>query len=83
MSEAKSFHLTISSVGETQFDGKASSVTLPGAAGEMTILAHHEPLVTTLKKGTITVRDGSNAEKKLSCEGGLMECSNNRVVVLL
>ncbi len=79
---AKTFHLIIASVGETRYEGPAISATFPGSAGEFTILAHHEPLVTTLKKGVITVRreDGT---KKYSIENGILECSNNRAVVLL
>ncbi len=81
------FHLVIASVGETHFDGLAESATLPGAAGEFTMLAHHEPLVTTLRQGTITVRlpkeAGEAKTKEVSIESGILECSNNRAVVLL
>ena len=76
------FHLVVASVGETRYIGRANSVTLPGAAGELTMLAHHEPLVTTLKAGTITVRD-SEGEKKFAIEDGVLEYSGNRAVVLL
>lgn len=77
------FHLTIASVGETRFDGAAISATLPGSAGEFTVLAHHEPLVTTLKRGRVTVK-AENAETKVfDIEDGVLECSGNRVVVLL
>ena len=76
------FHLTIASVGESRFDGAAVSVTLPGAAGELTLLAHHEPIVTTLKAGTITVRT-SGERKEFQIESGVLECSSNRAVVLL
>lgn len=77
------FHLTIASVGETRFDGAALSVTLPGAAGEFTVLAHHEPIVTTLKPGTITVRETEGTPKQFTIESGVLECSGSRVVVLL
>jgi len=76
------FHLVIASVGETQFDGPVESATLPGESGEFTMLAHHEPIVTTLKKGTITVRTGAE-QKQFDVESGVVECSNNRAVVLL
>lgn len=79
----KSFHLSISSVGETRFDGDSVSATFPGSDGELTILAHHEPLVTTLKKGVITVRDQSSEKKEFQIENGVLECSGNRVIVLL
>ncbi len=80
---ANTFHLVIASVGETRFDGRALSATLPGAAGEMTILAHHEPLVTTLKTGDITVKDAEGKTVTFKIDSGVLECSNNRVVVLL
>jgi F-type H+-transporting ATPase subunit epsilon len=77
------FHLTIASVGETRFDGAVVSATLPGAAGELTILPRHEALVTTLKPGVITVRETLGEPKKFPIESGVLECSGNRVVVLL
>lgn len=77
------FHLIIASVGETKFDDRASVATLPGSAGEFTVLAHHEPLVTTLKEGTITVKDQRGDTKTFDVESGVFECANNRVVVLL
>lgn len=80
---AETFHLVIASVGETRFDGPAISATLPGSAGDLTILAHHEPFVTTLKKGTIRVRGSSEGTKDFSVENGVLEVSGNRAVVLL
>ncbi|RJR14452.1 hypothetical protein C4585_00140 [Candidatus Parcubacteria bacterium] len=76
------FHLTIASVGETYFDGQATSATFPGAGGEFTMMAHHEPIVTTLKAGTITVR-GESGSKEMQIKDGILECSNNHAVVLL
>ncbi len=76
------FHLVVASVGETRFDGAAVSATLPGLAGELTILPHHEPLVTPLKAGRITVRE-TLGEKTFDIESGVLECSGNRAVVLL
>ena len=81
--QANTFHVTIASVGETRFDGAAVSVTLPGTAGEFTILPHHEPIVTTLKQGTITVRKGGAESESFEVDSGVLECSNNRAVVLL
>jgi len=76
------FQLVVSSVGETYFDGQAISATFPGSAGEMTVLAHHEPLVTTLKEGTVIVRTEGGV-KEFPVRNGVLECSNNRAVVLL
>jgi F-type H+-transporting ATPase subunit epsilon len=83
MAEHNTMQLVIASVGETRFSGSARSVNLPGESGEMTILPHHEPIVTTLKKGTITVRDNDGATKEFPVESGVLEVSGNRAVVLL
>ena len=79
----RTFHLTIASVGETKFDGDAQSAIFPGSDGEFTVLAHHEPLVTTLKRGTISVRDSLGETKKYEIESGVLECSGNHAVALL
>lgn len=76
------FHLVVASVGETRFDGAAISATFPGGAGEFTVLTHHEPLVTTLKKGTISVKTTTGSES-FDIEHGILECSGSRVTVLL
>lgn len=78
-----SFHLVIASVGETRFEGPALSATFPGSDGELTVLAHHEPFITTLKKGTIRVRESSENPKEFRIESGVVEVSGNRAVVLL
>ncbi|HVM73743.1 MAG TPA: F0F1 ATP synthase subunit epsilon [Candidatus Paceibacterota bacterium] len=80
---SNTFHLTIASVGETRFDGAAVSITVPGTAGEFTILPHHEPIVTTLKSGHVIVHETMGEPKRFLIEQGVVECSDNRVVVLL
>lgn len=80
---AKPFHLTIAKVGENLFDGEAASVTLPGADGVFTVLAHHEALVSELKAGTITVRPIEGAALTFAIERGVAEISNNQATVLL
>ena len=79
---SNTFHLIIASVGESRFDGAALSANIPTTAGEITVLPHHEPLVATLRPGTITVRE-SLGTKEIPVEGGVVEISGNRAVVLL
>ena len=82
MSSNDTFHLVVASVGETKFDGAAQSATIPTTGGEITVLPKHEALVATLKPGSITVR-ASLGEKTFDVDSGVVECANNRVVVLL
>lgn len=81
---AKTFHLTIAKVGENLFDGEAVSVTLPGIEGVMTVLANHEPFVTTLSPGTIRiqVKEGETHTIELS-KAGILEVSSNQATVII
>ena len=63
------------------FEGDADIVVLPGTAGEMGILPHHTPLLTTLKMGVIKVRlEGK--EEIFTVTGGLAEIQPQVVTVL-
>ncbi|HEV7449784.1 MAG TPA: F0F1 ATP synthase subunit epsilon, partial [Candidatus Paceibacterota bacterium] len=67
-------HLVIAKIDQTLFDGEAYSLTAPGSAGEMTMLGHHEPLITTLKAGDLRVHVAAGDEPKLfAITGGVLE----------
>ena len=72
----------IAKVDENLYDGEATSVTLPAAEGEMPVLANHEPLITTLKGGTITVHTGGD-DRQFAIEGGVLEVRHEGVTVIL
>lgn len=74
--------VVIAKVDEVLFEGQADSLTVPGAAGEMTVLGHHMPLVTTLKQGEILVRVGSD-EKRFAVQGGVLEVRADGATVIL
>ena len=76
-------HLIISSVSENLYDGLALSATVPGSAGEMTILPNHEPLISTLKEGKITVRIPNADNQIFPIKSGVLETSGTRTVVLV
>lgn len=76
--------LVIAKVNESLFDGEAQSVTVPGATGEMTVLANHEPLITTLKQGTIVVRQLADTEPlQIPIQSGMLEVRKEGVTILL
>lgn len=75
--------LTVAKVGESLFEGEAISITVPGSAGEMTVLASHEPIVSTLSRGEIRIRTESGIDVRHMIEGGVIEANKSRVVVLL
>ena len=63
------------------FEGDVDIVVLPGSAGEMGILPHHAPLLTTLKYGFIKVRQ-QGQEQVFTVAGGVAEVQPQIVTVL-
>jgi F-type H+-transporting ATPase subunit epsilon len=63
------------------YEGDAEVVVVPGVAGEMGILPHHAPLLSTLKFGIIKVRT-REAEEVFTVAGGVMEVQPDIVTIL-
>ena len=61
------------------FSGDVDQVDLPGAEGDMGILADHAPLVTTLRPGLVTVFRGG-AREPIVITGGFAEVGPDRQV---
>jgi F-type H+-transporting ATPase subunit epsilon len=63
------------------YQGDADIVVLPGVAGEMGILPHHAPLLSTLKFGILKVRAGGK-EEVFTVAGGVVEVQPDLITVL-
>lgn len=63
------------------FQGEADMVILPGTAGELGVLPHHAPALTTLKFGVVKVRRGGN-DQVFAVAGGVAEVQPDLVTVL-
>jgi F-type H+-transporting ATPase subunit epsilon len=63
------------------FSGEVDQVDLPGAEGDLGILAGHAPLVTTLRPGIVTIFRGSTREPVV-VTGGLAEVGPGGLTVL-
>lgn len=63
------------------FDSVVTKVTIPAKKGLMTVLRGHEPLITTLKKGFITIYH--NKVEQINISGGTVsiEASNKCIVI--
>lgn len=82
MSDVKKLRLVISKVDSQLFSGDAISVTVPGSEGVMTILAHHAPLISMLREGTIRVVT-PDTEKTFKIQKGVLEINSNKVTILV
>jgi F-type H+-transporting ATPase subunit epsilon len=64
------------------FSGDVDILVAPGVDGEMGILPHHSPLLTTLKAGVLRVRRQGHEEEVFAISGGVMEVRPDIVTVL-
>ncbi len=62
-------------------DAEAESVELPGELGYLGILPGHTPLITLLKTGVLSYRDGGGTEA-FALSSGFAEVAGDRVSVL-
>jgi F-type H+-transporting ATPase subunit epsilon len=65
----------------TVYQGDVDIVVLPGTDGELGILPHHAPVLTTLKYGVIKVRRG-DMEDVFTVAGGVAEVQPDIVTIL-
>jgi F-type H+-transporting ATPase subunit epsilon len=60
---------------------EADIIIIPGSEGEMGVLPHHAPVLTTLSFGELVVRK-ANAEERFVIYGGVVDIRPDKVVVL-
>ena len=77
------FPLLVFAIDREIFVGKAESVSVPGADGELQILADHTPLISQLKEGDVIIKSEGGIEKKLPITGGVLEIKEKEVVILV
>ncbi len=52
---------------------QVESVVIPGTEGEMTVMANHAPVMTTVKPGVVTVKTAAGAEERYVVFGGFAD----------
>jgi len=63
--------------------GNVEQVIVPGSEGEMTVLAHHAPLLTTLRPGLLDIDfPGGGEHQRYFVRGGFAEVSPAGLTVL-
>lgn len=60
---------------------EVTSVVFPGADGDLTVMAHHAPLITSLRPGVLKT-EGPNGVEEYVVKGGFAEISAAGVSVL-
>src|SRR3989344_6577534 len=63
------------------YTGQALSITLPTAAGQITVLPGHIPLVSPLVAGEVIIRDGKS-EAYFAVSNGLAQINASNIKIL-
>jgi F-type H+-transporting ATPase subunit epsilon len=65
------------------FDGEAEMIVVPGAAGEIGVLARHAPLVATLKAGSTRIHLGGSEILEFATGPGFFKVELDRALALV
>jgi len=76
-----SIKLEIVTAERAVYSEEVDAVIAPGIEGQLGILPHHTPLMTTLQPGELRVRRGEE-EFSLAISGGFLEVRPDRVIIL-
>ena len=76
-----SIRLDIVTAERAVYSEDVEMVIAPGVQGQLGILPHHTPLMTTLQAGELRIKKGGQ-EVSLAISGGFLEVRPDKVVVL-
>jgi len=65
------------------FEGDVEMLIVPGAAGEIGVLARHAPLVAMLKAGSTRVHLGDGAVREFATGPGFFQVLEDRAIALV
>ena len=74
--------LDIVTAEQVVFSEDVDMVIAHGAMGQLGILPHHTPLMTTLRPGELRIKRAGDKELSLVVSGGFLEVRPDRVIVL-
>ena len=70
---AEAFKFELVSPERLLISEQVESVVIPGTEGEMTVMANHAPVMTTVKPGVVTVNPVSGGEQRYVVFGGFAD----------
>jgi F-type H+-transporting ATPase subunit epsilon len=71
----------ILSIDSVAYEGEIKSVSVQTAAGRITVLPHHEAIVSALVPGTLSITDAAGTHK-FALGGGVLRVENDSLVIL-
>jgi F-type H+-transporting ATPase subunit epsilon len=85
VSARKTFDLSLVTPEGAAYEGEAEMVIVPGAAGEIGVLARHAPLIATLKAGSVRVYRTIDPEQieEYAVGPGFFKVEQDRAIALV
>src|SRR5215218_6545386 len=85
MADRRTFSVSVVTPEGPAFEGEAVMLIVPGAAGEIGVLARHAPLIATLKAGSTRVHLGGGEDrvKEYATGPGFFKVEEDRAIALV
>jgi F-type H+-transporting ATPase subunit epsilon len=83
MADHPLFSVSVVTPAGAAFDGDAEMLIVPGAAGEIGVLARHAPLVAMLKAGSTRVHLGDGQVQEYATGPGFFQVLEDRAIALV
>jgi F-type H+-transporting ATPase subunit epsilon len=82
---AKTFSVSLVTPDGAAFEGEAAMIVVPGAAGEIGVLARHAPLIATLKAGSTRIHIGDVGQdvREYATGPGFFKVEQDRAIALV
>src|ERR1044072_6083860 len=79
----RTFDVSVVTPEGAAFEGDAEMIIVPGAAGEIGVLARHAPLVALLKAGSTRVHLGDGSVEEFATGYGFFQVLEDRAIALV
>src|SRR5689334_3445864 len=83
MADRKPFSVSVVTPDGPAFEGDAQMIIVPGAAGEIGVLARHAPLIATLKAGSTRVHVSDSEVLEFATGPGFFQVLRDRAIALV
>jgi len=83
MADRKEFSVSLVTPDGAAYEGDAEMIIVPGAAGEIGVLARHAPLIATLKAGSTRIHVSQTEVLEFATGPGFFEVLQDRAIALV
>jgi F-type H+-transporting ATPase subunit epsilon len=83
MADRKVFSVSVVTPDGPAYEGDAEMIIVPGAAGEIGVLARHAPLIATLKAGSTRVHLSASEVVEYATGPGFFQVLQDRAIALV